>query len=432
MHTLKSGIARTAAHARKSRSNMYIDWQDTRRRYDLELEKKHSMQYKFPQITHIDQVLEAIQGYNNFVVRRNDKSGFSTIDYTYATQHTFSRDDPNWEMLRECRGIAFSNSTGEVVSRPFHKFFNYGEKPECSYSIVKGMSFSAEPKLDGSMIRAIRLDYKFDGVFHDYVLATRVGVTDHSIKAQNYITPEINQFILHRLMVNQTPIFEFIGPENINVLYYPQGGLKLLAVRDNLTGEYVKREHILELENIEAVPFSLDFVKDTSGKIGIEGYVLVSEDGQHRMKVKTEDYCMKHRAKDRASTERAVLEVFFSNQWDDFFSILPDGERKDMLGLYVEKVQAGIDHAYGVLKFISSYGGPNKLNKKEFALHVNNDDYTRRASSILFKLYDFPDSNLYTLILAYGLRNCSSSAKIENMRWLIGNHKFTEESPVSE
>lgn len=390
------------------------------------------MNYKFPTITHIDQVLQAIQGLNNFVVRRNEKSGFTTIDYTYATPDTFSGDQVNWEMLRECRGIAFSNKTGEVVSRPFHKFFNYGEKPECSYKMVKDLSFSAEPKLDGSMIRAIRLDYKFDGVYHDYVLATRAGVTDHSIKAQNYITPEINRFILHRLMVNQTPIFEFIGPENINVLYYPQGGLKLLAVRDNLTGEYVKRENILELESIESVPFSLDFVKDTHEAKGIEGYVLVTEDGQHRMKVKTDDYCMMHRAKDQASTERAVLEVFFSNKWDDFFSILPDGARKDMLGAYIEKVQAGIDQAYAVLKFIASYGGPNKLSKKEFALHVNNDDYTRRASSILFKLYDFPDSNLYTLILDYGLRNCASSAKVENMRWLIGNHKFTEESPVSE
>ncbi len=389
------------------------------------------MNYKFPEIRHIDQVLEVIRGLPNFVVRRNEKSGFSTIDYTYATSDTFARNQPNWEILRECRGIAFSNKTGEVSSRPFHKFFNFGEQPETELRNVKSLTFIKEDKLDGSMIRPIALDYTFTNdngeEFIDYVLATRAGITDHSINASKYVTDAINQFILYRLLVNQTPIFEFIGPENINVLHYPKNELRLLAVRDNVTGEYVKREYILEMDYLPPMEFSASFIDGVRSESGIEGYVLVTQDGQHRMKVKTDEYCMMHRAKDKASTERAVLEVFFSGVWDDFFSCMPEGYRKDFLSQYIERVQVGLDQAYAVIKFIASYSGPNKLSRKEFALHVNNDEYTKRASSILFKLYDKPDSNIYDLLMEYGRKNVTSVAKVENLRWLIGDAKFKEE-----
>jgi len=396
------------------------------------------MNYKFPEIRHVDQVLDVIKGLPNFAVRRNEKSGFTTIDYTYATSETFARTQPNWEILRECRGIAFSNKTGEVSSRPFHKFFNFGEQPETELFSINRLktNFTCEVKWDGSMVRPIALDYTFvndnGDQFIDYVMATRAGITDHSINASKYVTEAINQFILYRLLVGQTPIFEFIGPDNINVLHYPKNELRLLAVRDNVTGEYVRRENILEMEYLPPMEFSVDFIQDTRKESGVEGYVLVTADGQHRMKVKTDDYCMMHRAKDQASTERAVLEVFFSGQWDDFFACLPEGYRKQFLSQYIERVQVGIDQAYAVIKFIASYSGPNKLNRKEFALHVNNDEYTKRASSILFKLYDKPDSNIYDLLMEYGRRNVTSSAKVENLRWLIGDANFKEEVKEDE
>lgn len=372
------------------------------------------MNYQFPTIDHIGQVLEVIKPYNNFVVRCDTQRGFTTIDYTYCTQETFSRDLAGWEILRECRGIAFDNVTGKVVSRPFQKFFNYGEKPETTWKSIKDLKWSVAPKWDGSMIRPIPLG-------DSYVLATRAGVTAHAMEAAKYITKEIDEEIREALSEDITLIYEFIGPANINVLHYPKNTLKYLASRNNHTGLYYQDP------NYKVVPTTLGSIEGVKYEKDIEGYVFITADGQHRMKVKTEEYVIMHRAKDKAATERAVLEVFFSGKWDDFFSMLPEGDRKVFLQTYIENIEAAIDRTWASLNFILSYSGENKLSKKEFALHIQNDAYTKAASPILFQLYEKPESNLYDLIMAYGLRNSSSNSGLEKMRWLIGYNNFKEE-----
>lgn len=379
------------------------------------------MNYTFPIITHINQVLGAINVLPNFSIRRDEARGFTTIDYVYVTKDLFSRDKPDWEILRECRGIAFCNETGKVISRPFNKFFNYGELPETSWKFIKKLdNFTIEPKLDGSMIRAIP-------VGDSYVLATRAGVTAHALEAAKYVTPLIDTFIKCCVALGMTPMFEFIGPANPNVLFYDKNELRLLAVRDNRTGVYTPKL-LGDTDTNVAKSFLLEDIDKIKLEKGeIEGYVLVTQDGQHRLKVKTDDYVMRHRAKDRSATERAVLEVFFSGNWDDFYSMLPESPRKEYLSAYIEGVQCCVDRAYATIKFILSYSGPNKLSKKEFAIHINNDEYTKGASPILFSMYDKPEQNIYELLKEYGLSRSSNNNGVERMRWLVGNGNFKEE-----
>ena len=82
------------------------------------------MDYKFPEIRHIDDVLPAIEGRSEFIVA--DKGDYKVINYVVDTGETFSRADPLWEMRRECRGLIFDRS-GFIASRPFHKFANFGQ-----------------------------------------------------------------------------------------------------------------------------------------------------------------------------------------------------------------------------------------------------------------------------------------------------------------
>src|SRR5690606_25943070 len=98
------------------------------------------MLYQWPVINHLDQVREAIAGREEFIVAEKDW-GF-VVNYvinlidTFPTPNTKDTVLNNQYMIRrECRGIKFDRD-GNILARPFHKFFNLGEKPEVSEKSV--------------------------------------------------------------------------------------------------------------------------------------------------------------------------------------------------------------------------------------------------------------------------------------------------------
>ncbi len=98
------------------------------------------MNYEFPYISTISDVLLAIEGRDEFVVA--EKEGYTVINYNVMMADTFPDviDDQASGMFeqydyyaalrRECRGIIFDTATGEILRRPFHKFFNVNEREE--------------------------------------------------------------------------------------------------------------------------------------------------------------------------------------------------------------------------------------------------------------------------------------------------------------
>lgn len=149
------------------------------------------MNYKFPYITHINDVLPHIEGREEF--RVTEKEWYTVIDYIVAFEETFQWDfnDPLGSAVRrECRGLIF-NENGFLVSRPYTKFFNVNEKEETQLNKIN----LNEPhifleKLDGSMIRPIPTS---DG----FRLATRAGITEISEQAEEFIAgiSHYNRFI---------------------------------------------------------------------------------------------------------------------------------------------------------------------------------------------------------------------------------------------
>src|SRR5579871_6918930 len=82
------------------------------------------------------------------------------ILFNYSQMAQFS-SRWNWFELNS-RGLIFNATTGEVVARPFRKFFNYGERlPLPGTSMVE-----VTEKVDGSL----GILYREDG---DYKIATR-------------------------------------------------------------------------------------------------------------------------------------------------------------------------------------------------------------------------------------------------------------------
>lgn len=203
------------------------------------------MQYQFPEIRTIDDVLPHIKDAEEFIVAEKDYG--TIINYAVATEDTFppvkvaggdakmraARSLRN-AIRRECRGIIFYPD-GRIMSRPLHKWFNVGEREETlPRNINWSQSHTIFEKLDGSMIRPVVVD--------GYIRwGTKMGVTEVSMNAEQYVSehPRYSEFASWAVDNNLTPVFEWCSRKNRIVLDYPQDQLILLAVRHNISGEYL-------------------------------------------------------------------------------------------------------------------------------------------------------------------------------------------------
>jgi RNA ligase len=181
------------------------------------------MNYDFPQIKTIDDVLPHISGREEFRVM--EKEGYNVINYAVVFEETFlwdSNDPVGSAIRRECRGMIF-NQDGELISRPYAKFFNIGEKEETQLNKVNLYeSHIVLEKLDGSMIRPIPTAEGFN-------LATKAGVTEISQQAEVFISdkPHYAKFIHSMFDGKLTPIFEWVSRKNRIVVDYENDNLIL-------------------------------------------------------------------------------------------------------------------------------------------------------------------------------------------------------------
>lgn len=279
-------------------------------------------------IKHIDDLLPAIEGRSEFVVI--DKGEYTVIDYLYLEKDSF--DDPR---RLECRGIKFGQR-GEILARPFHKFFNLGEKEQPS-EVDFSQDHRILEKLDGSMIHPALVN-------DELRLMTRKGCTDVAAQAEELFLRKPGYFRFMDDMMHQgcTPIFEYIGPKNRIVLRYDDPQLVLLAVRGNYHGTYKSYYHMVRQAAEYGVPVvsSGSEVYDTVGDIHTfltharelkdkEGYVIAFDDG-HMLKIKADEYLRQHRALDDMSSKKKVLALVLQGFEDDIMSMLDEADAEEL------------------------------------------------------------------------------------------------------
>ena len=195
------------------------------------------MNYDFPEIDHIDDVIPHIEDWQEFKVMQKD--WYTVINYMVAFEETFSlvreRSHYNMKIRRECRGMIFDTATGNLISRPYHKFFNVGEREETNLDKIDlTQPHVVLEKLDGSMIRPIPTPEGFR-------LGTKAGITDVAMNAEYFVAdkPQYREFILECINQGLTPIFEWVSRKNRIVVDYPEDNLILTAIRNTATGEYL-------------------------------------------------------------------------------------------------------------------------------------------------------------------------------------------------
>lgn len=172
-----------------------------------------------------------------------------------------------------------------------------------------------------------------------------------------------------------TPIFEFTAPDNRIVIRYDESKLSMLAVRDNLTGEYLDRRdyddacsfmgidivthHLSDWNSGQAF---LDYARSVTGR---EGFVVRFDNGLW-VKAKGEDYVLKHKAKESVLQEKNVLALILSGGLDDVLPLL-DADDRAAIERYRDEVLNGIGERAQVIDRIVADGA--HLDQKTFALN---------------------------------------------------------------
>lgn len=210
------------------------------------------------------------------------------VIYNYTPECQFSKA---WdEVTMQCRGLILHKETGEVIARPFPKFFNYEEHVEKERPIPNETPVVLD-KRDGSL--GI-LYWGADGVTP--YIATRGSFTsEQAIWATAFFRKHRGDIEFNHAY---TYLFEIIFPQNrIVVDYGAYEGLDLLAVHETQTGKVVPIEigrTALGTPVAQIAFTDFDELKARNAK-NSEGFVLHFIEADLRLKIKFADYVRLHK-----------------------------------------------------------------------------------------------------------------------------------------
>lgn len=399
------------------------------------------MRYQFPQINHINDVLPHIAGAPEFAVIAKDD--YTVINYHVQTPETFPdvgfisqkmvpgakpyfvETDKGAAIRRECRGIIFCSKTGVILRRPYHKFFNVNERAETQANTIS----LAEPhykleKLDGSMIAPFIVNDR-------PIWGTKMGDTEVASTTDQFIinNPHYEIFARYFIQLGYTPIFEWCSRKQRIVIDHMQDRLVVTAIRKMNEGIYLPYETLVNsckmfnIEYVRAYDSQSDineFINYVTKLEDTEGFVIRYNDG-HMLKLKCDWYLAIHRAKERITRDREIVDMILDEQIDDVAAHLMDEDRNrliDFEGLFFQHFNFHVYHISTMMQAVKDSG----VDRKEFALKYAND-LDSYKKSVCFAVFDDPEQhNVREQIIKMIKKNTVNNTKWAELRdiWFKG------------
>jgi hypothetical protein len=294
-------------------------------------------------------------------------------NYSQNTQYEGFWD----EITLQCRGLV-TDEDGNVIARPFKKFFNFEENKH-----TPTKEFEVFEKMDGSL----GILFCYNEKWH---LATRGSFTsDQSIKGKELLS----KYNLDFLSPGYTYMFEIIFHENRIVCDYDFEDLVMLACIETTDGGevdihsgYYEQEFNVVKKYDDVTDYKLlkDKINDNA-----EGFVIKFSNGE-RMKIKGEEYLRLHRIMTTIST-KSVWEILLNDECvedylvdvpDEFFDIIKEYEnelRDNFINLETEHIN--------IFRAIQAMGYREIDKRREFAEVANES----KIPSVLFSMLDGKD-----------------------------------------
>lgn len=333
------------------------------------------------------------------VVQHHYSYPLSIYNYSRKTQYEGKWD----EITLQCRGLIIDRNTGEIIARPFRKFFNI---EELEWKVPSGT-----PKIYAKEDGSLGIVFYYADKWH---VATRGSFASEQAERANQMLNEKyskGSVGLNSLKKEWTYLTEIIYPENRIVLNYNhQSKMILLGAVETSTGIDI------DVDTIGFQPFERpykysNFGSSTSFKElkqldteGEEGFVLRWDDG-FRVKIKFENYIKLH---------AIVTNLTIKSLWELKISGKTDQEIYDMI-----EVDELVDWAKETLnKWRKRYIVSKKLHtavykgisyfsatKKQFALTVQ--------KPIWFRIFGWFGVNYLTSVM-FSMRD---NREISNHIW---------------
>lgn len=294
-------------------------------------------------------------------------------NYSQKTQYEGKWD----EITLQCRGLV-TDEKGNIVARPFRKFFNMEESKHTPTA-----EFDVYEKMDGSLI----IVFWYDG---GWVVASRGSFTSEQALAATEHIKHFNN--MEMLDTNATYMFELIAKWNrIVVDYGDREELVLLGVNGN--------DYEYNYDELTAVSDALgcdvvkkyDGIKDYSTLKGIiknnqEGFVVRFSNGD-RMKIKSEEYLRLHRIMTEISTKTIweclksgnIVNTILDGVPDEFFDKIKEYEDELFLEFYRVR-EIAIDEYTNIVFQVGVE------DRKEFAIQAKGSKYPHLMFAMLDKM----------------------------------------------
>lgn len=288
-------------------------------------------------------------------------------NYSVKTQYEGKWD----EITLICRGLV-TDELGNIVARPFKKFFNIEEGKHTPTS-----DFDVYEKMDGSLI----IVFWYDG---DWVVASRGSFTSEQSVAADEIFRKFNN--IDMLDTDATYMFELIVKWNrVVVDYGDREELVLLGVNAaTYECEYNELNVVADALGCNVVK-KYDGISDYSTLKGMisdnaEGFVIRFSNGD-RMKIKGEEYLRLHKIMTEIST-KSVWEVLSSGEsMDSILTDVPD-EFYDKIKVYENELVTQFNKIKHKYEWYFSL--MLKDDRKKFAFSAKETEFP----SILFNMLD--------------------------------------------
>lgn len=219
-------------------------------------------------------------------VRKVTKGDLVLFNYTDHT--TYSKE---WcEYTKAARGLILHKDTGEVVARPFPKFFNLGEMPETQLQNLPNEPYRVFEKMDGSL----GIIYYYNNKWN---VATRGSFdSEQAVKGLELL----KKYDLEWFDPGCTYLVEIIYPDNkIVVNYGKDEKLVLLAIINKYDGHEFPiwvETNSTGMKAPEAFSYSIEEAIELKSQLpkDQEGFVIRFQSGL-RVKIKGDEYLKIHK-----------------------------------------------------------------------------------------------------------------------------------------
>lgn len=245
--------------------------------------------------------------------REHNRLPYHILNYTPKAQY-----ENIWNNVTTvCRGLIVDLRDGEVVARPFEKFFNLDDDRNGSVP-APDAPIEVMDKVDGSLGIAYPDPLQPTGI----AIATRGSFhSDQAFHATQRYQETHHTF---HPRPGWTYLYEIVYPANRIVVDYGQDdNLYLIGIRNNITGMMLSLKHPhISIPRTTMLKFDTfnDFIMKWKPQRGIEGVVIHDLNTGKLHKVKTEEYVQLHKITFSLS-EKAVWEKLQSGSFVDYAAL---------------------------------------------------------------------------------------------------------------